>query len=173
MGDSTWLIAAITGATAVAASWTTGRLSARSARQTAELNAAEHRSEQTRQARRTAYLEFIACVHAMGNLNGNALSLFRGPTRPEWRSALQDIHNRLRDNYHDRFLPALDVVCVEGPDEVAAAAMAVGPASTTVFKLIEAILRGDGDPAELPGRCAQLWTAVAAFIRTARHTLNT
>lgn len=105
MGDSSWLIAAITGATAVAASWTTGRLSARSARHTAELNATESRSEHTRQARRAAYLEFIASVHITGNLHGNAMSLFRGVTHPEWRTALSEIHNELRDNYHDRFFP--------------------------------------------------------------------
>ncbi|MFE0464631.1 hypothetical protein ACFW1A_35800 [Kitasatospora sp. NPDC058965] len=106
MGDSTWLIASITGATAVAASWTTGRFSARTARYTAELNASEHRREQTRQARRTAYLEFIACVHTIGNLNGNVLSLFRGATHPEWRPVLSEVHNELREVYHDRFLPS-------------------------------------------------------------------
>ncbi|MFF1909674.1 hypothetical protein [Kitasatospora sp. NPDC058218] len=61
---------------------------------------------------------------------------------------------------------------LEGPDDVAEAAMAVGPASTRVFKLVEDILRGTGDPAELPASCAHVWTVVAAFTRTARRSLN-
>ncbi len=149
MGDSTWLIAIITRATAIAASWTTGHLSARSTRHAAELNAAETRIERTRQARRAAYLEFIACVHVMGSLHGTVLSIFRGSTHPQWRPVLSRTHNELRENYHERFLPALDVVCVEGPDDVAEAAIAVGSASTQVFKLIEGILRGHEDPAEV------------------------
>ncbi|MER7582605.1 hypothetical protein [Kitasatospora sp. NPDC097691] len=173
MGDSSWLIAAITGATAVTASWTTGRLSARSARQTAELNAAEDRRGHTRQARRAAYLEFIASIHVTGNLHGNAMALFRGATHPEWRTVLAGIHKDLRGNYHDRFLPALDIVCLEGPDDVAEAATAVRPASTKVFKLVENILRGPGDPAELPASCADLWDIVEAFTDTARRALNT
>ncbi|MBD0669872.1 hypothetical protein [Streptomyces sp. CBMA156] len=172
MGDASWLFAAITGVTAVGASWTTGRLSARSARHTAELDAGERRGEHTRQARRTAYMEFIACVHTMGTLHGSAMSLFRGTTHPEWHTALSGIHEELRENYHRRFLPALDIVCLEGPDDVAEAALAVVPASTTVFGLVEDILRGAGDPQDLPAGCARLWDAVRTFTGAARRALN-
>jgi hypothetical protein len=69
MGDGALWIAALTGGTAVLASWVTSRGNTRAARVQAEASAhAQHRIK-ARELRRTAYLELIEQAHLVGELS--------------------------------------------------------------------------------------------------------
>ncbi|GAA3358430.1 hypothetical protein GCM10017744_032980 [Streptomyces antimycoticus] len=68
MADSTFWIAALTGGTAVLASWVTSRGNTRAARIQADTAVLAQRAERLRDSRRSAYLDLIEQTHSIGEL---------------------------------------------------------------------------------------------------------
>jgi hypothetical protein len=173
MGDNNTLwIAAVTGATAILASWVTGRGSSRAALQQAQATAAAQQAERQRDARRSAYLALVEHMHTAGGFYRQWHTAAVAQPSEERAAELQGLRIQIRDNYHRQFLPALHTVGLEGPEAVAAAASRVQHTSTEVFKLLDAALHAPARADELHHAIITFWDAVTAFATTARTALH-
>ncbi len=117
MGDSTvWTlaIAALTGGTAVLASWVTGRGSAQAARIQAETGARAQRAERLRESRRAAYLDLIEQAHTMGELYWEISGALQLPATAPRTEALAGLHDREIAEYA-KIRRCARVVELEGP----------------------------------------------------------
>jgi hypothetical protein len=130
MAYSALWVAALTGGTAVLASWVTSRGNARAAKIQAEASALAQQQSQVREARRTAYLEFIEQAHITGELHWRLGDIYiQLPDRDDRLARL----NQLRDDLRDAFDPLMRcarTICLEGPAPVAEAAEAARRAAS-------------------------------------------
>ncbi|MEU7230087.1 hypothetical protein [Streptomyces chrestomyceticus] len=172
MADNTFWIAALTGGTAVLASWVTSRGNTRAARIQADAATATQRLERLHEARRTAYLDLIHCGQRMADLYWKASEAHR-LSDPENRSAaLKDSRDRIRDTYGD-LRKAVRVIELEGPDEAAAAAYAVKQATTGPYQALNSMLNGSTGAEDLFDSCyAPYWAALTRFIDAAKSALR-
>ncbi|MFE0180873.1 hypothetical protein [Streptomyces olivaceus] len=125
MGDSAVWVAALTGGTAVFASWVTNLGNVRAARVQAEASAqAQHRGH-VRQSRRAAYLELMGHAHIVGELYRMALDAFHQITDPGHQlTRFEELRSELREAY-DPLMHSVRIVVLEGPSATAEAARAV------------------------------------------------
>lgn len=172
MGDNTLWIAVITGATAILASWVTGRGSSRAALHQARTAAAAQQAERQRDARRSAYLALIEHMHTAGGLYRQWHTAAVGRTSDVQTTEFQGLRIQIRDNYHRQFLPALHTVRLEGPDAVWAAAAQVQSTSTSTFNLLDDALQTSAVADELHHSIIAFWNAVDGFAATARTALH-
>ncbi|UQA92601.1 hypothetical protein [Streptomyces halobius] len=145
MGDSTvWTvaIAALTGGTAVLASWVTSRGSTQAARIQAEIVARSQRAERLRESRRTAYLDLIEQTHRMGELYWEISASLRLPESADRTAALHELYDREIAEYA-RMRRCARVVELEGPAAAAAAALALQKATGPFFSAFKAELDGN------------------------------
>ncbi|MFE1315764.1 hypothetical protein [Streptomyces sp. NPDC058755] len=97
MADNTFWIAALTGGTAVLASWVTSRGNTRAARIQADATTASQRLQRLYEARRAAYLDLIQQGQRMAELYWKVPEVHRF-SAPESRSVtLEDFRDRIRD----------------------------------------------------------------------------
>src|SRR5688500_4723438 len=102
VADNAFWIAALTAGTAVLASWVTSRGTARAARIQADTTAGAQRVERLRQARRTAYAEFIEQAQRLSDVHWKVSDVLRGAEGglgPERVEELRRLRERQRDEY--------------------------------------------------------------------------
>jgi hypothetical protein len=175
VADSAFWIASLTAGTAVLASWVTSRGTARAARIQAETTVGAQRVERLRQARRTAYAEFIEQAQRVNDVHWKVSDVVRGVEGglgPEHVEELRRLRERQRDEY--AALRNLTwVVSLEGPDEVADLANTVRRSTSPFHKAIEAMIEGDaGAVARFDACYAPFWQVLRDFIKASRDTLH-
>ncbi|MFF4954100.1 hypothetical protein [Streptomyces chattanoogensis] len=171
MGDSTvWTvaIAALTGGTAVLASWVTSRGSTQAARIQAETAARSQRAERLRESRRAAYLDLIEETHLMGELFWEIAAALRLPDSADRTAALRTLHDRQVAEY-GKIRRCARVVELEGPPAAAAAALTVQKRTGPFHAALTAALAGDRDShAAFDAAFSPFWKALEDFVEAAR-----
>ncbi|MBZ4018804.1 hypothetical protein [Streptomyces purpurogeneiscleroticus] len=177
MAESTlWTlsIAAVTGGTAVLASWVTSRGNTRAARIQAETAADSQRRERLRESRRTAYLDLIEQAHIMGELFWEVSDVLRQPDAEGSTAALQRLSERQTAEYA-KLRRCARVVELEGPLPAAAAALRVQKKTGDFHAAIKQALAAGGGGAEwtaaeerFDASYSPFWAALEAFVDTAR-----
>lgn len=179
MADSAFWIAALTAGTAVLASWVTSRGTARAARIQADTTASAQRVERLREARRTAYAEFMEQAQRLSDVHWKVSDVVRGAGSgesggfgPEQVEELRRLRELQRDEYAT--LRNLTwVVSLEGPDEVADLANKVRRTTNPFHKAIQAMIEGDvGAAARFDACYSPFWDALKEFIKASRDTLH-
>lgn len=145
----TLAIAAVTGGTAVLASWVTGRGSTQAARIQAEIAARSQRAERLRESRRTAYLDLIEQTHHMGELFWEISAALRLPGSPARTTALGELRERELAEYA-KIRRCARVVELEGPPSAAAAALALQQATAPFYAAMTADLSHDATAVTTP-----------------------
>jgi hypothetical protein len=181
VADSAFWIAALTAGTAVLASWVTSRGTARAARIQADTTAGAQRVERLRQARRTAYAEFIEQAQRLSDVHWKVSEVVRGAGGGDARDGLGPERveelRRLRERQRDEYATLRNltwVVSLEGPDEVAELANKVRRTTNPFHKAIEAMIEGDtGAVARFDSCYAPFWDALKEFIQASRDILHT
>ncbi|WAZ23023.1 hypothetical protein STRCI_004335 [Streptomyces cinnabarinus] len=117
MADSTLWVAAITGGTAVVASWMTGQYTTRAAREQAQCSADAHRQEKLREIQRTAYLDLIQHAQSLAPMERNISELIELPASEERTAELKKqivVAHKARFD----FLALKRVIFLEGAPQV-------------------------------------------------------
>lgn len=145
MGDIAVWVAALTGGTAVLASWVTNLGNVRAARVQAEASAqAQHRGR-VRELRRAAYLELMEHAHVIGELYRRVVDAFHQITNPDQQlTRFEELRSELREAY-DPLMHSVRVVVLEGPLATAEAAQGVLDAAQKANRCLWLITRGDAD----------------------------
>ena len=176
MGDSTvWTlaIAALTGGTAVLASWVTSRGSTRAARIQAEIAARSQRAERLRESRRTAYLELIEQTHRMGELYWEISAALRLPRSDTRTATLGALHDREVAEYA-KIRRCARVVELEGPPSAAAAALSLQKATGPFYEAVGRELAGAADAdAQFDAAYSPFWKCLERFVDAARDAHQT
>ncbi|GAA2619504.1 hypothetical protein [Streptomyces tubercidicus] len=171
MGDSTvWTsaIAAVTGGTAVLASWVTSRGSTRAAMIQAETAARSQRAERLRESRRTAYLDLIEQTHRMGELFWEISTVLRLPHSEARTSTLGELRDREVAEYA-KIRRCARVVELEGPHSAATAALALQKTTRPFYAALSADLTGDpGGQDAFDDAYRPFWRALEEFVDAAR-----
>ncbi|WP_030261021.1 hypothetical protein [Streptomyces violens] len=177
MAESTlWTlsIAAVTGATAVLASWVTSRGATRAARIQAETAADSQRRERLRESRRTAYLDLIEQTHRMGELFWEVSAVLQQPRTASGVAALRQLSDRQLTEYAT-LRRCARVVELEGPPAAAEAARAVQRSTGEFHRAIRHAL-GDQDGSaawsaaeeRIDAAYSPYWATLEAFVDAAR-----
>ncbi|MFE6866632.1 hypothetical protein ACFVFS_08740 [Kitasatospora sp. NPDC057692] len=125
MGDSALWVAALTGGTAVFASWVTTLGNVRAARVQAEASVQAQHRERVRELRRAGYLEVMDRAHATGELYRRVGDAFHQIPEPAAQLArLEHLRSELREAF-DPLTRSVRIVVLEGPPATAEAAQAV------------------------------------------------
>lgn len=170
--DSTVWVAILTGGTAILAGWVASLGNARSARIQAEASAKAQHHAQIREARRTAYLEFLEHAHITGELYYRLGDVYMQLTRPdEQASKIHELRTVLRDAY-DPLARCARVVLLEGSEAIAAQAEAVQDAVTHANGALWEIAQGAPDAQARFNHAHQVFRdRLQSFVETARATL--
>lgn len=170
----TLAIAAVTGGTAVLASWVTGRGSTQAARIQAEIAARSQRAERLRESRRTAYLDLIEQTHHMGELFWEISAALRLPGSPARTTALGELRERELAEYA-KIRRCARVVELEGPPSAATAALALQQATGPFYAAMTADLSHDAngrhdsaDSEDFDAAFRPFWAALEDFVDAAR-----
>ncbi|MCK7628077.1 hypothetical protein MUU72_34170 [Streptomyces sp. RS10V-4] len=177
MGDSstiwTLAIAAVTGGTAVLASWVTSRGSTQAARIQAETAARAQRAERLRESRRAAYLDLIEETHRIGEVYWEISAELREPPSAARNARLDVLLDREVAEYA-KIRRCTRVVELEGPPSAAAAALAL---QKTTGPFYEALRTGLIDAAdcreEFDAAYRPFWKALENFVNAAREAHQT
>ncbi|MCL8017996.1 hypothetical protein [Streptomyces sp. AS02] len=145
MGDIAVWVAALTGGTAVLASWVTNLGNVRAARVQAEASAqAQHRGR-VRESRRGAYLELMEHAHVIGELYRQVIDAFHQITDLDQQlTRFEELRSELREAY-DPLMHSVRVVILEGPPATAEAAQGVLDAAQQGNRCLWRITCGDAD----------------------------
>ncbi|MBI0295848.1 hypothetical protein JBE04_15565 [Streptomyces sp. PRKS01-29] len=172
MTDSTFWIAALTGGTAVLASWVTSRGNTRAARIQADTAALAQRAERLRDSRRTAYLDLIEQTHRIGELYWE-VDAVRHTGEAERRGALlEQLAERERDEY-GRMRRCVRVVELEGPAAAAAAANALQKTTGPFHRALGAMRSGEPEAAQrFHAAFSPFWQALTDFVDAAKTALH-
>ncbi|KUL36400.1 hypothetical protein ADL22_24605 [Streptomyces sp. NRRL F-4489] len=177
MGDSstiwTLAIAAVTGGTAVLASWVTSRGSARAARIQAETAARAQRAERLRESRRTAYLDLIEQTHRVGELLWEISALLRESPSADRNARLDAMLDREVAEYA-KIRRCARVVELEGPPSAAAAALALQKTTKPFYEALRTGLNDGVDCLEeFNAAYRPFWKALETFVDAAREAHQT
>ncbi|WP_274912792.1 hypothetical protein [Streptomyces sp. WZ-12] len=176
MGDSTvWTlaIAAVTGGTAVLASWVASRGSTRAARIQAETAARSQRAERLRESRRTAYLDLIEQTHRIGELYWEISAELREPASAERAARLDILLDREVAEYA-KIRRCARVVELEGPPSAAAAALALQKATGPFYDALRpGTAEGKDCREEFDAAYSPFWKALETFVDAARDAHQT
>ncbi|MFG1966073.1 hypothetical protein [Nonomuraea sp. NPDC049028] len=172
--DSTVWVAILTGGTAILAGWVTSLGNARAARIQAEASAKAQHHAQIREARRTAYLEFLEQAHITGELYYRLGDVYIQLTQQDKQlEKIQDLRTALRDAY-DPLARCARVVLLEGPEAIAAKADAVIQATTDANGVLWHIAQGAPEGRSRFDSAHQAFRdRLESFIETARTTIGT
>ncbi|MCQ8833341.1 hypothetical protein [Streptomyces malaysiensis] len=172
MADNTFWIAALTGGTAVLASWVTSRGNTRAARIQADTAALAQRVERLRDSRRTAYLDLIEQTHSMGELYWEVAAVQRTGEAERRPALLDELAERERDEY-GRMRRCVRVVELEGPEAAAAAANALQKATGPFHRALGAMRSGEPDaPQRFHDAFRPFWQALTEFVDAAKTALR-
>ncbi|MFF0227624.1 hypothetical protein [Streptomyces sp. NPDC004629] len=143
MGDSAVWVAALTGATAVVASWVTNLGNVRAARAQAQASAAAERAGRVRESRRAAYLELMARAHDMSELYRKVVDArFQLGDGDAYLARVQELRRSVREAY-DPLMHCVRTVALEGPAGAASAARTLLGAATEVSRSLWQVARGE------------------------------
>ncbi|GHE68351.1 hypothetical protein [Streptomyces capitiformicae] len=175
MADSAFWIASLTAGTAVLASWVTSRGTARAARIQADTTTNAQRVQRLREARRTAYADFIEQAQRLNDVHWKVSDVCRdaeGGLGPEHIEELRRLRDQQRDEYAGlRHLTW--IVSLEGPEEVAELANKVRRSTSPFHKSIAAMIEGDtGAAARFDACYSPFWQALKDFTKASRDTLH-
>ena len=175
MADNAFWIASLTAGTAVLASWVTSRGTSRAARIQADTTAGAQRVERLREARRTAYAEFMEQAQRLNDVHWKVSDVVRGAGAGLGPEQVEELR-RLREVQRDEYAALRHltwIVSLEGPDEVAELANTVRRATSPFHKAIEAMIDGDADGVGRFDACyGPFWQALKEFIKASRDTLH-
>ncbi|MEU4894630.1 hypothetical protein AB0B12_06495 [Streptomyces sp. NPDC044780] len=173
MADNTFWIAALTGSTAVVASWVTSRGNTRAARIQADTAALAQRAERLRDSRRTAYLELIEQTHRMGELYWEVAAVQEKESGTERRAALLDeLAERERDEY-GTLRRCVRVVELEGPAAAATAANALQRSTGPFHRALSAMRSGEPEAFQrFDAAFRPFWQALTDFVDAAKTALQ-
>ncbi|MFF1918263.1 hypothetical protein ACFVYE_43450 [Streptomyces sp. NPDC058239] len=172
MQDSALLIAALTGITAILASWVGSRGSARAAQIQSETTRAAQEAGSARTSRRSAYVEVIRNAHMMGERFIDVLPAV-GWSEPAARtSALREVQQR-HAQHHAEMMRAIHTAHLEGPDDVVGAADQLERASMRVYLAIDAMAEESAvfSP-DFDESYHQFWDALRNFTSVARRSIH-
>lgn len=172
MGDGALWIAALTGGTAVLASWVTSRGNTRAARIQAETSAHAQDRTRARELRRTAYLELIEQAHVVGELYWRLGDVYAQLTDPaEQLARIEQLRADLR-NAFDPLSRCVRVIVLEGPPAVAAAAEQVRHAAMNANRALSSVCQRESDARERFEDAHRLFRAcLEEFIEAARAAI--
>ncbi|WP_432586443.1 hypothetical protein ABVG11_10205 [Streptomyces sp. HD1123-B1] len=172
MADNTFWIAALTGGTAVVASWVTSRGNTRAARIQADTAALAQRAERLRDSRRTAYLDLIEQSHGMGELYWEVSAADRTGEVRRRPAVLDELAERERDEY-GKLRRCVRVVELEGPAAAAAAANALQKSTGRFHRALGAMRAGETEAAgRFDSAYRPFWEALTVFVDAARTALH-
>ncbi|MGW1901258.1 hypothetical protein ACWCQB_28400 [Streptomyces hirsutus] len=145
MEDSAMWVAALTGGTAVFASWVTNLGNVRAARVQAEASAQAQHRERVRESRRAAYLEMMEHAHVIGELYRKVMDAFHQIADPDQQlTSFEELRSELREAY-DPLMHSVRIAVLEGPSTTAEAAQAVLDAASKANRRLWHITCGDAD----------------------------
>ncbi|WP_329217480.1 hypothetical protein OG352_15270 [Streptomyces sp. NBC_01485] len=172
MPDLGFLVAAVTGATAILASWVGNRGSTRAARIQAETARAAQQAENIRASRRSAYAQVVHKSHVVGDSFLGILPAVQLTDPEERTSALREVlrqHLRL----HAEMTLAIYTANLEGPDDVSQAAGRLEATSKDVYVAIEAMAETSAvySP-DFDTAYHAFWDSLRSFTTTARNSIR-
>jgi hypothetical protein len=173
MTDGTLWVAALTGATAVLASWVTSRGNSRAARIQAEASALAQHHSRIRELRRAAYLDFIEQAHITGELYFRLGDVYAQLAHPDQQLArIQQLRSDLRDAF-DPLMRSARVITLEGPTAVAGAAEAAVQAASEANTALHRIATNASDARErFDGAHEDFRLQLERFIDAARTAMT-
>ncbi|WP_432253393.1 hypothetical protein [Streptomyces sp. HNM1019] len=172
MTDSTFWIAALTGGTAVLASWVTSRGNTRAARIQADTAALTQRAERLRDSRRTAYLDLIEQTHSIGQLYWEIAAAERTAAAERRPALLDELAERERDEY-GKIRRCVRVVELEGPAAAATAANALQKATGPFHRALGAMRDGEPEAGQrFHAAFRPFWQALTDFVDAAKTALQ-
>jgi hypothetical protein len=173
MGDEAAWIAALTGGTAVLASWVTNLGNVRAARVQAEASAAAQQRGRVRELRRGAYLDLMAQAHVTGELYRRVVDAFVQIAEPEQvLRRVEELRTELREAY-DPLMHSVRVVVLEGPSSAADAAQAVLEAAKVTNRALCRVSLGEADArARFDEAQAAYLPCLARFVEAAREAMG-
>lgn len=166
-------VAALTGGTAVLASWVTNLGNVRAARAQAESSALAQERGRVRELRRAAYLDLMEQAHVAGELYWRAAFAFTHlADADELRTRIQELRGELRDAY-DPLMRSVRVVALEGPADAAEAADAVlDVAAETNRTLWHFVLGVSGAQERFDAFHEEFKRLLAGFVEVARQAMG-
>ncbi|MDT0305403.1 hypothetical protein RM780_00280 [Streptomyces sp. DSM 44917] len=178
MDTAVW-VAALTGATAILASWVTNRGNARAARIQANAAADTQRRSEQRDSRRTAYLDLIERVHEMAEFYWVVSDTLKLQDPGERRAARKELLIRERQEYA-RFRRCVRLIDLEGPPQAAEAARELREHARSFWVALRALADDAVTGEELAAAEREFqecygpyWEAFERFIQVAREVLRT
>ncbi|MGO4418308.1 hypothetical protein AB4Z54_05975 [Streptomyces sp. MCAF7] len=175
MADNTFWIAALTGGTAVLASWVTSRGNTRAARIQADTAARAQQSERRRESRRTAYLDLIEHAHQTVEVYWEISAAQRNADAERRLAALGELVERELDAY-GKLRRRVRVVELEGPPAAATAANALQKATGPFHRALRDMRSDDPGHPEAVRRFEAsyrpFWSALTDFVDAARDALH-
>lgn len=169
--DSTLWVAALTGGTAVLASWVTSRGTARAARIQVEASSRAQQLERIRESRRAAYVDVIAHAHRAVDLHFQAkstLMLFDTDTRAP-------LIKQARDELREAFSPlmrSVQLTALAGPVAVAEAAEELQESLGRANRALHSVQHADEEaPAAYESAEADFRRRLECFTATAREAV--
>jgi hypothetical protein len=172
VADNTLWVATLTAGTAVLASWVTSRGNANAARLQAEAATESQQLARQREARRAAYAAVIDKAVAIGELYWKIPEAARTADPDDRRTELLRLREQIRDVYA-ALLRCVQVVVLEGPDDVAEAAAALDKATPSTARLMRAMADGDTAAEEqLTEETRAYWPAMTEFIERASKAVR-
>ncbi|MFF3336794.1 hypothetical protein ACFYWX_46145 [Streptomyces sp. NPDC002888] len=172
MPDLGFLVAALTGATAILASWVGNRGSTRAAQIQAETARAAQQAENVRASRRSAYVQVVHKSHLVGDSFLGVLPAVE-LTEPEARAAALREVLRQHLRLHAEMTLAIHTANLEGPDDVSQAAGRLETASKDVYVAIEAMAETFAvySP-DFDTTYQAFWDALRSFTAVARDSIR-
>lgn len=172
MVDSTFWIAALTGGTAVLASWVTSRGNTRAAQIQADTAARAQQAERLRDSRRTAYLELIEQVHSMGEFYWQISAAQRAGDFHSRPALLDETLERERDHY-GKLRRCARVVELEGPAAAGEAAHKLQKSTGRFHRSLQAMTTGDPEAIRrFDDAYSPFWAALTNFVDAAKTALQ-
>lgn len=172
MLDAALLVAALTGTTAVLASWVGSRGSTRAAQIQSETTRAAQEAENVRTSRRSAYVEVIRKAHIMGERFIDVLPAVSSSEPTARTSALREVQQQ-HAQHHAEMMRAIHAAHLEGPDDVVRAADRLERASMQVYLAIDAMAKEAAvySP-DFDESYHDFWTALRNFTAVARKSIR-
>jgi hypothetical protein len=169
--DAIW-VGVLTGTTAVIASLVAGRGQANAARVQAEITARSQQVDRRREARRTAYVDFIESTHRMGALYWkiSEASAMRESTRRA--TALEELRRLLQAEYAT-LRRCVRVIDLEGSDDVAHAAESLKAATDVSYRAFRDVIDGEQGAAQRFDEAYEpFWDALRHFVDVAKSAVR-
>jgi hypothetical protein len=166
-------VAALTGATAVVASWVTSRGNARAAKVQAEASAQADRGSRSWELKRSAYREFIEQAHVTGELYFRLGDVYAQVSDPgNQLRGIEQLRADLRDAF-DPLMRSARIVVMEGPDSAADAAEAVRRAAAETNGALWLVSQGEEGARERFDEAQRRFrTELDRFIAAARTSMD-